>query len=38
MQIAIDANAQFVDTGIGGDEYFDVSEPLYIGTADYECL
>lgn len=37
MQIAIDGNAQFVDTGIGGDEYFDVSEPLYIGTADYEA-
>ena len=38
MQITVDANAQFVDTGIGGDEYFDVSEPLYIGTADYEAL
>jgi hypothetical protein len=37
MQIAIDANAQFVDTGVGGDEYFDVSEPLYIGTADYNA-
>lgn len=38
MQIAIDGNAQFVDTGIGGDEYFDVSEPLYIGTADYNAV
>jgi hypothetical protein len=38
MQIAIDTNAQFVDTGVGGDEYFDVSGPLYIGTADYEAL
>jgi len=36
MQIAIDANAQFVDTGIGGDEFFDVSEALYVGTADYD--
>jgi len=35
MQITIDANAQFVDTGIGGDEFFNVSEPLYIGTTDY---
>ncbi len=38
MLIAIDANAQFVDTGVAGDEFFDVSEPLYIGTADYEAL
>jgi hypothetical protein len=38
MQFDIDANAQYVDTGVGGDEYFDVSEPLYIGTADYEAL
>jgi hypothetical protein len=36
MEIAIDANAQFVDTGVGGDEYFDVSEPLYIGTLGYD--
>ncbi|MHB0946562.1 MAG: hypothetical protein ACYC3B_05290 [Sedimentisphaerales bacterium] len=36
MQIDVDPNAQFVDTGVGGDEYFDVSEPLYIGTADYD--
>jgi len=34
MQVAIDANAIFVDTGIGGDEYFNVSEPLYVGTLD----
>ena len=37
LQIAIDANGQFVDTGIAGDEYFNVSEPLYIGTADYNA-
>ena len=36
MQIDTDPNAQFVDTGIGGDEFFDVSESLYIGTADYD--
>lgn len=36
MQIAIDPNGQFVDTGIGGDEYFDVSENLYIGVTDYD--
>jgi hypothetical protein len=36
MQIATDANGVFVDTGIGGDEFFDVSEPLYIGTLDFE--
>lgn len=35
MQIDIDPCAVFVDTGIGGDEYFDVSEPLYIGAADF---
>ena len=37
MQFDIYASAQFVDTGIGGDEYFDVSEPLYIGTADFNA-
>ena len=37
MQFDIDPNAQFVDTGVGGDEYFDVSESLYIGTADYNA-
>jgi len=36
MQIDIDPNAQFVDTGVGGDEYFDISESLYIGTADFD--
>lgn len=35
MGIVNDANAQFVDTGIAGNEYFNVSQPLYIGTADY---
>lgn len=36
MGLSIDPNAEFVDVGIGGDEYFDVSEPLYIGTASYD--
>jgi hypothetical protein len=36
MQIAVDANAVFVDTGIGGDEFFYVSEPLYIGTLSFD--
>jgi hypothetical protein len=37
MGIAVEPNAQFVDTGVAGEEYFDVSEPLYIGTADYSA-
>jgi len=36
LGVAVEPNARFVDVGIGGDEYFDVSEPLYIGIADYE--
>ena len=36
LQLAVEPNAQFVDVGVGGEEYFDVSEPLYIGLADYE--
>lgn len=36
MGLSVDPDAEFVDVGIGGDEYFDVSEPLYIGTASYE--
>jgi hypothetical protein len=35
MGIATDPNALFVDTGVAGNEYFDVSEPLYIGVADF---
>jgi len=37
MGIAVEPNAQFVDTGVAGEEYFDVSESLYIGTADYKA-
>lgn len=36
LQISTDPNAQYSDVGVGGIEFFDVSEPLYIGTADYE--
>lgn len=36
LGVGVEPNAKFVDIGIGGDEYFDVSEPLYIGLADYE--
>lgn len=36
MGIAKDPNAVFIDTGVGGDEFFDVSEPLYIGTTYYD--
>ncbi|MHC4068775.1 MAG: pepsin/retropepsin-like aspartic protease family protein [Planctomycetota bacterium] len=30
-----DPNANFVDVGIGGDEHFYVSEPLYLGLAGF---
>lgn len=36
LGVAVEPNARFVDVGTGGDEYFDVSEPLYVGIADYE--
>lgn len=36
LGVTVEPNARFVEIGIGGDEYFDVSEPLYIGLADYE--
>ena len=36
LGVLVDPNARFVDTGIGGDEMFNVSEPLYIGTANHE--
>ncbi|MDD5459636.1 MAG: dockerin type I domain-containing protein [Phycisphaerae bacterium] len=35
MGITTELNAQYVDVGVGGEEYFDVSEPLYLGVADY---
>ena len=36
MEIAIEPNAVYVDVGVGGEEYFDVSESLYVGTAGFE--
>ncbi len=36
LGVGVEPNARFVDIGIGGDEYFDVSEFLYVGIADYE--
>src|SRR3989339_82623 len=35
LQINNDPCAVYIDVGVGGDEYFDVSEPLYLGVADY---
>jgi hypothetical protein len=35
LEIAIEPNAQYADTGIGGIEFFDVSELLYVGTIAY---
>jgi len=35
MQIVVDPSAKFIDFGVGGAQSFDVSEPLYIGIADY---
>lgn len=36
MQISVDPIGTFVDTGIGGDEFFDISEPLYVGVLNYD--
>jgi predicted aspartyl protease len=36
LALELEPKARFVDVGVGGEEYFDVSEPLYIGLADYE--
>jgi hypothetical protein len=36
MKLAVEPNAAFVDVGIGGEEYFDVSQPVYIGLGDFE--
>jgi hypothetical protein len=36
LEISLESNAQYVDVGVGGEEYFDVSEPLYIGTVAYD--
>ena len=36
MGLEIDPNGQYVDPGVAGEEHFDISEPLYIGVADYD--
>ena len=36
MGLEVHPDAQFVDVGVGGNEYFGVSEPLYIGTAGFD--
>ncbi len=38
MKLAVEPNAAFVDVGIGGEEYFDVSQPVYIGLGDFEQM
>lgn len=35
LEVSIDPNAQYADVGVTGIELFDVSELLYMGTADY---
>jgi hypothetical protein len=37
MGLSIDPRARFADIGVGGVEYFNVSEPLFIGLADYNA-
>ena len=36
MGLRVHSKAKYVDVGIGGEEYFDVTEPLYIGLTGYE--
>ena len=36
FNLYFDPNANFVDVGIGGDENFYVSEPLYLGLAGFD--
>jgi len=35
MGINLETGAVYVDAGIGGNEYFDISENLYFGVAEY---
>ena len=35
MNLTVEPAAQFVDYGVGGAQTFEVSEPLYLGVADY---
>jgi len=36
LGVALTPKARFVDIGVGGAEHFSVSEPLYLGLADYQ--
>lgn len=36
LGVAKEPGAIFVDAGVGGDQYFEVSESLYINVADFE--
>jgi len=35
LGIPFDLNSSFVDVGVGGEQYFGVSKPLYLALADY---
>jgi hypothetical protein len=37
MGLAVDPKARFADIGVGGVEYFNVCEPLYLGLAGYDA-
>jgi hypothetical protein len=36
LEISLESGAQYADVGIGGMEFFNVSEPLYLGTVAYD--
>ncbi len=36
MHITVHPDARFADVGVGGNEYFNVSEPLYLRIAGYD--
>lgn len=38
LGINAEPNASFVDVGVGGEEEFEVSEPLYIALADHDLM
>jgi len=38
LEISLEPGAEYADVGIGGIEFFDVSEPLYIGTNDFNDI
>lgn len=36
LEISLEPGAQYADVGVGGYEYFNISEPLYLGTIAYD--